>query len=178
MKGSVYSILGPMGVIYVGSTKCFLLRRANHKYQSVVCQSPLYTFIRDNGGWSAFEMKVIEELEYTDKQDLYQRERFHIEELKPTYNQKVPSRSKQEYYQTPEAKKKNRDRNRKRYQDDPEQRVYAKKYYQEHKEKIKEQVVEWQEKNKTRYLETLKKWRDAHPNYMKEYTKKKKESIL
>jgi hypothetical protein len=174
MKGSVYSILGTMGVVYVGSTKCFLLRRANHKRQSIVNQSSLYTFIRENGGWSAFEMKVIEEIEYTDKRDLYQRERFHIEELKPSHNVKVPSRTYAERIQRPEFKKKNRDKNRERYRNNPEQREYSKNYYKENKEKIREQIGEWQEKNRERYLESMRKWRANHPDYMKNYLKKKK----
>jgi group I intron endonuclease len=178
MLGSVYSILGAMGVVYVGSTKCFSMRKANHKRQSIVCTSPLYTFIRDNGGWKAFEMKVVEEIEYTDRKELHLRERFYIEELKPSHNVKVPTRSQKEYYTTPEARKKNRDKNRERYRNNPETREYAKNYYKENKNKIKEQIGEWQEKNRERYLESMRKWRANHPDYMKNYLKKKKDSIL
>jgi hypothetical protein len=121
-------------------------------------------------------MEVVEEVEYTDRKELHQRERFHIEDLKPIHNKNIPTRTSQEYYQTPEAKLRNREKNRERYRNNPEQREYAKKYYEENKERIKKQVKDWREENIDHYRELQRKWKKKNPNYMKEYTKKNKGS--
>ena len=159
MKGVVYRIHGLMGVVYVGSTTSFLLRRAHHKHDTFVKTTPLYTFMRDNGGWEAFKIEVIEEVEYTDKVELYQRERFYIEDLKPLHNRRLPSQT-------------NAERSRKQYRNNPKVKEYKKQYYEQNKERIQQSVNEWQTKNKERFRELQKKWRERHPNYMKDYMKK------
>jgi hypothetical protein len=45
-------------------------------------------------------------------------------------------------------------------------------YYQEHKEAFSLYAKRYYEKNKKKRLIAIKKWREAHPDYYKEYRKK------
>jgi len=71
---------------YVGSTKNFRNRKFQHKS---ICDNknntkkynyPLYSFIRANGGWAAFEMNPIEEIEVETKLQARIREQFWKED--------------------------------------------------------------------------------------------------
>lgn len=170
--GYVYSIQGEMGVIYIGSTNGFSWRRANHKYSSSKSNLPMYVFIRENGGWEKFKMDILEEGDFPSRVELHQRERFHIEQLKPLHNKRIPSRTYKEVYSTPEFKKKQNEFKKHQYATNPAYKAYQRSYYQENKDKIKGQVKDWVSKNKERHLQSQKEWREKHPNYMKEYFSK------
>lgn len=94
--------------IYVGSTTNFTLRKSQHK--SMCCNANskkhnlnVYQFIRNNGGWTNWDMIEIERYTAIDKRDLHKRERYWIENLGATLNKRVPSRTQKEsgklYYQ-------------------------------------------------------------------------------
>ena len=80
---------------YVGQTTNLKSRRNSHKkdccnVNSKSYNASKYTFIRNNGGWSNWEMVVIEEYkEGSTKQEALQREQYWINELKPTLNELV-----------------------------------------------------------------------------------------
>lgn len=65
---------------------------------------------------------------------------------------------------------------------DPEKmRAYKKDWRknqsQEYKDKCAENHKRWRDKNKKKRCENSKKWRDENPDYLKNYYKKRKESI-
>jgi hypothetical protein len=70
--------------IYVGSTdEGINVRKSKHKY---CCNTPdnerynypVYKYIRENGGWCAFETSVIEGREYEDLDELRFCEQYHL----------------------------------------------------------------------------------------------------
>jgi hypothetical protein len=67
---------------YIGSTKNFRTRKFQHKnrcyYEKDIknYNLPVYQFIRENGGWDAFEMNPIEEIEVENKTQARIREQF------------------------------------------------------------------------------------------------------
>jgi len=88
---------------YVGSTTKFSTRKNQHKTN---CNNEngtkynvyVYQFIRDHGGWDNWDMLEIEKYECNDNNELKARERYWIEELKAVLNQRIPTRTKDEYY--------------------------------------------------------------------------------
>ena len=70
---------------YVGSSMDFKERMSKHKYS---CNNenyryynfPLYKFIRENGGWGAWKMTIIDSLTTIDKTEKEKCERKYIEE--------------------------------------------------------------------------------------------------
>ena len=111
--------------IYVGHTTDFKKRKAEHKKkcnnENLSCL-PLYLFMRANGGWDNFDMILLERRSCQDILETRKIERTFIEELKPSLNRYVPSRTRPEYYQDNREKTINR----------------VKSYYQDNAEKCKE----------------------------------------
>ena len=142
--------------IYVGSTTNFKNRKNQHK---TVCNNEkdkhynlfVYQFIRENGGWDNWVMIPIEQFSCNDKKELLIRERHHVDLLRPTLNQVIPTRTVKEWYQ------------------DNKEKVLekAKDYYESNKEKILEQKKEYHESNKEKIAE-----------YNKQYNEDNKEKIL
>lgn len=70
--------------IYVGHTTNFIRRKANHKYD---CNNPnskpynfkIYLTIRENGGWSNWEMIEVEKYNCNDRNEAAARERYWYE---------------------------------------------------------------------------------------------------
>ena len=88
--------------IYIGSTIAFRRRKAGHKY---TCNTEtnrhfnqkLYQYIRANGGFQNWQMILIESVtSCSNKQELLARERWYIEQMKPTLNITNPILSHQE----------------------------------------------------------------------------------
>ena len=90
-------------VYYVGSTTNFTHRKSQHK---TTCNnpndkqhnSPIYTFIRNNGGWDAFTMVLIENYKCKDSNELRAREQHWFNEFKPDLiNSRYPARTHEQY---------------------------------------------------------------------------------
>jgi len=81
---------------YIGATdnlhKCQI--NLKHCSTNIKRTSPLYEFIRKNGGYSNFIFNVIQKCNIND---LYKEKRKQIELLKPSLNKKIPTRTKKEY---------------------------------------------------------------------------------
>lgn len=89
--------------IYVGSTCNFTKRKYVHKSDcnneiSKSYNYKIYKFIRENGGWDAFDMVPIEKLSCKDHFEKTIRERYWFETLKAGLNAVYPNRSEKEYY--------------------------------------------------------------------------------
>lgn len=132
--------------IYVGSTTNFRIRKYKHKASCINekkkdYKTPVYQFIRDNGGWTEWQMIPIEVYPCNDKKELEVRERHHIELLKPKLNKQIPTRTQKEYYNVNKEKILE---NAKEYYNDNKKQIKntSKKYYEANKEQVKEKRKE------------------------------------
>ena len=81
--------------IYIGSTKNFTRRKHQHKsccnsQKGGKYNTPVYVFIRSNGGVQNWEMIEVERFKALNKRHLEARERHWIDILKPTLNSSIP----------------------------------------------------------------------------------------
>lgn len=104
--------------IYIGHTTDMRKRKNKHKSN---CNNEkndkynyyVYQFIRDNGGWDNWDMIEVERFEAIDGYDAKKKERYYIEELKATLNNKLPTQTQKEYREkNKEYKKEYRENNR------------------------------------------------------------------
>lgn len=107
---------------YVGSTKNLHKRRYNH-YNHCIKEDYndynkyVYQFIRRNGGFDNWEIIEIEKYEALDNEDKLRRERYWFEYYEATLNKNTPFLSKEERYIRCV------NRNKERYNNDPEFRI-------------------------------------------------------
>ena len=127
MIGRIYKIeCDVTNLVYYGSTTGTLARRlSQHKNKN----NPAVTKNMENP-----QITLIEEIEFDDKTELYERERWWIENNE-CCNMKIPLRTHKERY----AVNKN----------DPT------KYYQINKERIKNKYKEWYDTNKDKIYEKI-----------------------
>ena len=71
---------------YIGSTTEFTRRKNLHKHDSKIKDFSIYLCIRKNGGWDNWDMIEIEKHPCMDSNEKRKRERYWMEELKPTLN--------------------------------------------------------------------------------------------
>jgi hypothetical protein len=76
---------------YVGSTKNFIKRKSNHKTDCNNLNSSnhnvkIYNYIRENGGWTEFEMVALEEFECDTKIQARIQEQVWIDKMKNKLN--------------------------------------------------------------------------------------------
>ena len=138
--------------IYVGSTANELRKRkSKHKSDCNNVNSHsynlnVYKFIRNNGGFSNWDIVEIEKYNCNDKQELHKRERFYIELLGASLNSQIPNRSKKEYDE--DNKDKILEKEKKRYEDNKEKILQQHKEYREiHKQEIAEKRKQHNEKS-------------------------------
>lgn len=128
--------------IYVGATTCMKARKSQHKNccnkeNTTGYNCKVYKFIRDNGGFSNFDMIMVEKYPCKDKLESDKRERYWLEELGATLNKNIPSRTGKEY------KKEYRQNNKKYWKEYRQNNTdkltgYHKEYKKNNKEKIRE----------------------------------------
>jgi hypothetical protein len=95
-----------------------------------------------------YDIVLIEEFPCKSKQDLHERERYHIENNN-CVNKNIPSRTAKEYYQQNKDKKS--------------------EYYQQNKDKILDYQSEYRQQNKDKITE----YRQQNKDKIKEYQKEK-----
>ena len=88
--------------IYVGHTIDFKRRKSEHKRRcnsenDKYHNSHVYSLIRANGGWSSFDMVLIDQRSCQNRLEAEQVERSYIETLHATLNKVIPTRSDKEY---------------------------------------------------------------------------------
>lgn len=157
--------------IYVGSTTNFNRRKRQHKYTTHTEGStnhnlPVYEFIRNNGGWDAWDMILIENYPCKDKHELHARERHYIELLGSTLNKVIPTRTRKErdianHDKILEQKKEYRKNNIEKV------KGWDKKHYEENKEKILKRQKVYSETHKDQKSITDKKYREEHKEEIK-----------
>ena len=156
--------------IYVGSTTNFKRRKGDHKYncnneKSLKHNIYVYQFIRENGGWTNWDMVEICNFSCDNKRELHTEERRHLELLGATLNKLIPTRTLKEYYED------NKDKIIEK----------SKEYYEENKEIIAEKMKMYAEKNKEHIKNYQKEYRENNKEILaiqkKEYSKKNKEQL-
>jgi len=169
--------------IYIGSTTNFRLRKSQHKsncYNENDKQynKNLYKFIRENGGFENWSMVLIDYTPCNSKLELHKIEREYIEKIdnELLLNQQIPSRTKEEYYET--NKETILTRHKKYYFDNKEKnkekvKEQQKKYRTENKEKCKERCKKYYETNKEKEKERKKEYYEANKDKIKEKQKEK-----
>jgi len=143
--------------IYIGSTTNFQNRKQQHKQFCNTLNFPVYQFIRDNGGWSNWNMLVIEEYPCDNRKELLKRERYWIEYLNASLNRELPGRSKAEW------SKKNYENNRQKYIE------YNKKYYQENIDKERERRRKYYHQNRDKINEQKRKYNQENRQKLNQY---------
>ena len=156
---------------YVGSTTDIIKRRSQHKSACNRINGKLYNiyvyqFIRSNGGWSNWDVVLVEYYPCETKLELLKRERYWIEQLKATLNKVIPSRSQKEYRQVNKIKitkqiesfRNNNKNNIKikvnEYQKNHKTEIdnYKKQYYQDNKDRLRKKQIKYYENNKPKEL--------------------------
>jgi len=134
-------------LLYVGSTTDFIRRKAEHKRSCKTKKTKLYQMIRDNGGWTEFNMVIIKNFCCDNAQEAKSEEDKIIRQMKATMNMIRA-------YTTNEEKKE-----------------YIKQYQEQNKEKIKQNYKEYYEENKEQKKEKSKQYREQNKEKIKEQKK-------
>lgn len=88
-------------ICYIGSSNDETLRKRNHKSDcnnenAHNYNTPVYKYIRENGGWDTWEFEVIERFSCKNEEQLVEREDYYYDLLKPVLNTRRPLRTKEE----------------------------------------------------------------------------------
>ena len=176
MKYNIYKICcDDCDYVYVGSTKAFRERKAQHKR---TCSNEkernynlkLYQTIRNNGGWDNWRMTPIEEYECENFTQARIREEYWRQEQKADLNMRKAFVSTTEYKK--EYRQQNKDKIKewnKDYKDKHKDEL--KEHYYKNRDKIAEQKKEYYELNQDK----LKEYRDQNKDKKREYDKKYRE---
>ena len=157
--------------IYIGSTTAFKARKRQHK---CVCNnendksynSKIYKFIRENGNFQNWDMIQIKTVSCNSKRELEAEERLCIEELKPSLNRQIPTRTKKEWNND------NADKVKQYYVDNKEHiKEYNKQYKIDNADKIKEKIKEYNINNADKIQEYQKKYNIDNIEKKKVYNK-------
>lgn len=154
-NGKIYRLVNNVDdEVYVGSTvQTLAKRKGGHKTDARRCPDfKVYKHL-NNIGWDNVEIVLIENYSCNCKDELKARERYWIDEIKPSLNKIVPLRTFKEYYVDNQDKLKE----------------YQKSYREANKDKIQEKD---RERDKTRRRKEYKKTqRNTDKN--REYNKAK-----
>ena len=140
---------------YIGSTFDFNRRMNDHKNS---CYNEngeknnfkIYKYIRENGGWSSVNIRIIDVYYLVTKKFKIETEQYYMEYFRSSLN------SQRAYTGL----------DRKEYK-----KQYQKKYYENNTEKIKQQQKEYSENNKEKIKQRQKQWNENNIERIKEYQK-------
>ena len=153
--------------VYVGSTINFAQRKRMHRS---CCTNEAgkqydrnpYSFIREHGGWSNWDMVLVDTVNVADKLEAHKAERGYIESLSATLNKQTPASTRSET-------------GRKYYESHKDN---ARAYRAANKEKIKDNARAYRAANKEKNQEYQKQYRLNHQEenrkYLEEYRKANK----
>lgn len=189
-NGKIYKLVNDVdSEIYVGSS-CLELRKRLYYHKRTAKSAPdrkVYKHIL-NIGWDNVSIILIETYPCMSKNELLRRERHWIDELKPSLNQCIPTRTKQEY------RIDNRDHIlaiKKQYRIDKQDHIkqhnletrdhilaYKKQHYKDNPDKYKE----YHTANRDHILEQRRQYRIANHDHVlaqeKRYREAKKQQVL
>ena len=140
--------------MYIGHTTNFKNRKLDHKKNCLNPNSkkynfPVYSFIRENGGWENWEMIFMEKTECNDELEALKRERELIEQNQASLNRHKPYRTQEDWDEKHkkhiEREKQKRKENPEKYKEIDKQSYIrnrdkklqcAKNYYEREKDKV------------------------------------------
>jgi len=163
-KGQIYKLtcLDPnIKEIYVGSTTNFKQRKKAHKRDSKKLNQLKYKFIRDNGGWSNWDMIWIKDFPCNKVQELKAEENKIMKELKAMLNS---------YNAIGVDIKKKKETIKKWIKNNPD-KIKASRNKLENKIKKKKCNKEWDLKNKERNKIKKKEYYEKNKEYFKKQSK-------
>tara|TARA_R110000851_G_scaffold313936_1_gene475772 strand:+ start:140 stop:748 length:609 start_codon:yes stop_codon:yes gene_type:complete len=171
MKAYIYKIYdNTNGNVYYGSTKQLLCKRiAGHRadYKKYLNEKFAYVKSFDILKNNDYSYCVVEEVEYENKWELLNKERYYIENNK-CINKCIPNRTNKEY------KEDNKEKIKEYYEDNKETlKEYQKIYQQDNKEIIKEYKKEYYENNKEILSEKNKIYRESNKEIINQKQKEK-----
>ena len=159
-KAKIYKIYNDKDDdIYIGSTCCSLsTRMAKHRYEAKIHnqkKNKLYKKMTEIGSENFYIVLIQDYPECQNKEHLHKKEREYIEQLKPSLNIFIPTRTYQEWLAENHEHKKELDRQL--YQNKKEEIIeYQKEYAKNNPDKVKEYKRRCYERNKDRYMENAK----------------------
>ena len=159
-------VISTKQVVYVGSTTDFKERCYNHKSSCKNGTSPIYTYIREQGGYELFEIVPVSVLQLTHEIELRMEEQLELEKYTDTLNAQNAYTSKQDRLkQMKDLDEKNKvklkERRRARYERNlKKESEQSKSRYELNKEKKKEQMKVYSELNKEKLKEKRKAKRE------------------
>lgn len=181
-NGKIYKLVNDVDdEIYVGST-CLPLRQRLYKHKGEAKKRPnrhVYKHLNEIS-WDVVKIILIEKYPCSDNMDLLKRERYWIEELKPSLNKVVPTRTDKEWYND---NRKACLEKAKKYSEDNHDKylAYQKDYYVNNKDKILEYQRNYSKNNSdviaAKKKEFYKTNKDGILQYHKQYYKEKKDVI-
>lgn len=154
-NGKIYRLVSSVdNEFYIGSTCMPLSKRLyTHKAEAKHEPTPTQKYL-NNIGWQNVKIVLIEEFPCENKMQLEQRERKWIEDLNPSLNKNIPTRTQQEYGQLPRVKE------------------YKRLYRVKNRERLIESGKQYYAKNKEIMLGKNKKQREEKKD---EYNKNRRE---
>ena len=183
---------------YIGKTKNFVNRKRQH-IRNTICEDDVkhyhlkqYETIRNNGGWTEWEMVEIDKIYGKTKLESRMREQELIDENNANLNSVSAFVCEEKKAATKKAcTEKYRLENKellkeqtKQYKEEHKDVIseQMKKYRLENKEKINEKTKEYKENNKEKHQEWQKVWQEKNKEILKEkrkiYDAKKKQEKL
>ena len=153
--------------IYVGSTCNFRRRKTQHKshchnQNAKEYNLKVYEFIRDHGGWENWSMVMIHEEAVENKLQKGKLERQFIDELKPSLNINIPTRTYKEYHEDHKEFYKQ----------------YRKKHYQDNKEYYIQKNNQYYLDNRNQKFDCECGGRFNHTNKAKHFKTKKHQKFI
>jgi len=168
-------------LVYYGSTVNELYKRKNqHKDKFKNGKFKYTSYKLFELGIDDVEITLVESIICNNKEELFKRERFYIENNN-CVNKNIPSRTNKEYYD--ENKDKIRDKKKEFYEENKDKiLVQRKDYYDENKDKILVQKKDYYDENKDKIRDKRKDYYDENKNKIlvqkKDYYEKNKDKIL
>jgi len=84
---------------YVGLTIDFNKRKRTHELACInLKKGKLYNFIRDNGGWTNWDMIIVEKCVCINRKEAGLREKYWFEALNANLNNNYPTRTLDKWY--------------------------------------------------------------------------------
>tara|TARA_Y100000389_G_scaffold109340_1_gene106405 strand:+ start:9326 stop:10384 length:1059 start_codon:yes stop_codon:yes gene_type:complete len=152
----IYKLLNEnVASFYIGSTKHFYERYEKHRktYLDVIRQrakhqNRMYSYIQENGGFYNWKMIILEKYPCNNRKELVMREQEYLDALQPDLN------SGRAYISTDDRVAHMKD--------------LSVEYYNNNKEKMKENGKKWRENHKEEIKECRAKYQQEHKEEIKE----------
>ena len=151
--GFVYTLINSVDdEFYIGSTTTTLDARLKNHLRNFQLNKHSKLYAKTNEiGFDKFLIEGLECVPFDDKYDLYAREQFYMDKLKPSLNMRpAPDKKYNSYEKNKEAVLQS-----------------CEEYYQENRDRIIERVHKYTENNKDKIRKKNKKYREKHRDKIK-----------